>query len=93
MSDLIFVHAFMIELDQLEYHIQEKLKLVKIYAQGQWRCFLVVSHILAEFDPDRAAYTTLHNYIVLLNGFSKISLNFTVGFLTLLSTHPIHIVV
>ena len=54
-------------------------------------CPLVISHILAEFHPERATYTTLHESL-LLNGLSK-SVTFTVGFVKLLSTHPIHIVV
>ena len=48
-------------------------------------CPLVISHILAEFHPERATYTTLQ--------LSKSAQTFTVGFVKLLSTHPIHIVV
>ena len=55
-------------------------------------CPLVISHILAEFHPERATYTTLHKSL-LLNGFSKSAQTFTVGFVKLLSTHSIHIVV
>ena len=56
-------------------------------------CPLVISHILAEFHPERATYTTLHNHLELLNGLSKSAQTFAVGFVNLLSTHPIHIVV
>ena len=56
-------------------------------------CRLVISHILAEFHPDRATYTTLHNHFSFKNGLSKSAQTFTVGFVNLLSTHPIHIVV
>ena len=42
-------------------------------------CPLVMSHILAEFHPERATYTTYTTV--------------TVGFVNLLSTRPIHIVV
>ena len=56
-------------------------------------CPLVISHILAEFHPERATYTTLHNQSLLLNGLSKSAQTFTVGFVKLLSTLPIHIVV
>ena len=50
---------------------------------------LVVSQILAEFRPERATYTFND-----MNWFpSKFAQNLTVGFLKLLSTHPIHIVV
>ena len=42
-------------------------------------CPLVISYILAEFHPERATYTTLHNHYV-LNGLSKSAETFTVGF-------------
>ena len=35
----------------------------------------------------------IHNFALLLNGLSKSAQTFTVGFVKLLSTHPIHIVV
>ena len=35
------VHAFMNELDQKTIDIQDKLKLVKIYVQSQWRVVLL----------------------------------------------------
>ena len=52
---------------------------------GEESCPLVISHILAEFHPERATYTTLHNHFN--------TQTFTVGFVKLLSTHPIHIIV
>ena len=60
------VHAFMNELDQrtIDNDIQENLKIVKIYVYTKsMESFpLVISHILAEFHPKRAKYTTLHNH-------------------------------
>ena len=53
-------------------------------------CSLVISQILAEFRPERATYKTMHHSFSLLSKFAK---NFTVGFLNLLSTYTIHIVV
>ena len=35
------VHAFMNELDQRTIDIQEKIKIVKIYVQSQWRVVLL----------------------------------------------------
>ena len=73
--------------------IQEKLKILKIDVQRQWMsCPLVISHILAELNAERATYSTLHNHFY-LNGLCKSAQTFTVGFVKLLSTHPIHIVV
>ena len=40
----------------------------------------MISHILAEFYPERATYTTLHNHLELLNRLSKFAQTFTVGF-------------
>ena len=38
----MIVHAFMIELDQLDrIDIQENLKIVKFYVQSQWRVVLL----------------------------------------------------
>ena len=47
--------------------IQEKLKIVKIYVQGQGQWSLgelssCESQILAEFSPERATYATLYNH-------------------------------
>ena len=80
------VHAFMNELDQKDYWYPRKKKLwTSMYkVNGE-----LSSHILAEFHPERATYTTLHNHF----GLSKSAQTFTVGFVKLLSTHPIHIVV
>ena len=55
-------------------------------------CPIVISHILAEFHPERATYKTLYSNFS-LNGLSKSAQTFIDGFLKLLSTHPIHIVV
>ena len=49
----------------------------------------MISHVLAEFHPERATYTTLHNHFSYkINGLSKSAQTFTVGFLKLLSTRP-----
>ena len=43
--------------------IQEKLKIVKnLCTKSMERCPVVISHILAEFHPERATYATLHNH-------------------------------
>ena len=71
--------------------IQEKKKKGEICTKSMESCPLVISHILAEFHPEKATYTTLHNH---LNGLSKSAQNFYDGFLKLLSIPtPIHIVV
>ena len=72
--------------------IQENLKIVKIYVQSQWRVVLLWYHIFCRV-PSREG--DIHNfaYSLLLNGLSKSAQTFTVGFVKLLSTHPIHIVV
>ena len=65
--------------------IQEK-KLVKIYIHVCTQSMgspLVISHILAELHPETQ---------LCINGLSKSAQTFTVGFVKLLSTHPIHIV-
>ena len=51
------VHAFMNELDQKETKSCENL-----CKKSMESCPLVISHILAEFHPERATYTTLHNH-------------------------------
>ena len=56
------VHAFMNELDQKDYWYPRK---IEIYVQSQWR--VVISHILAEFHPEMATYTTLHNHFYLMD--------------------------
>ena len=88
------VHAFMNELDQKDYWCPKKIKNCEnLCTKSMESCPVVISHILAEFHPERATYTTLHNHFNLLNGLSKSAQTFTVGFVKLLSTHPIHIVV
>ena len=48
--------------------IQEKLKIVKnLCTKSMESCPLVISHILAEFHPERATYTTLHNHFSLMD--------------------------
>ena len=82
------------ELDQKDYWYPGKIKTCKnLCTKSMESCPLVISHILAKFHPERATYTTLHNHFNLLNGLSKSAQTFTVGFVKLLSTHPIHIVV
>ena len=59
------VHALMNELDQKDYRYKKKKKKkkLKIYVQSQWRVVLLWYHIImAEFHPERATYTTLHNH-------------------------------
>ena len=88
------VHAFMNELDQMDYWYPRKIKNCEnLCTKSMESCPLVISHILAEFHPERATSTTLHNHLELLNGLSNSAQTFTVGFVKLLSTHPIHIVV
>ena len=87
------VHAFMNELDQKDYWYPRRRKNCEnLCTKSMESCPLVISHILAEFHPERATYTTLH-ISLLLNGLSKSAQTFTVGFVNLLSTHPIHIIV
>ena len=57
------VHAFMIELDQKGLLISKKKNLCEnLCTKSMESCPLVISHILAEFYPERATYTTLHNH-------------------------------
>ena len=63
-----------------------------MYTKSMESCPLVISPILAEFHPERATYTTFFKSL-LLNGLSKSAQTFTVGFVKLPATHPIHIVV
>ena len=72
--------------------IQEKLKIVKIYEQSQWRVVLLWYHIFWQSSTQRGRHTQLC-IITSLNGLSKSAQTFTVGFVKLPSTHPIHIVV
>ena len=57
------VHAFMNELDQKDYWYPWTIKNCEnICTKAMESCPLVISHILAEFHPQRATYTTLHNH-------------------------------
>ena len=60
------VHAFMNELDQKDYWYprrRKKIKIVKnLCTKSMESCPFVISHILAEFHPERATYTTLPNH-------------------------------
>ena len=51
------VRAFMNELDQKDYWYQEKLKIVKIYVQSQWRDVLLWYHILWQSSIQRGRHT------------------------------------
>ena len=58
------VHEFMNELDQKDYWYPRKIKQCEnLCTKSMESCPLVISHILAEFYPERATYTTLHNHI------------------------------
>ena len=58
----MIVHAFMIELGQLDYRYPRKLKNCEILCtKSMESCYLVISHILAEFCLERATYNTLNN--------------------------------
>ena len=61
-SEMI-VHVFMIELDQKDYWYPRKFEIVKnLCAKSMESCPRVISHILAEFNPERATYATLYNH-------------------------------
>ena len=91
----MIVHAFMIELDQLTIdmyiYIKKTLTNVKFYVQSQWRVVLWY-HRFWQTSIYRGRHTQFC-IVSSLNRSSKFAQNFTVGFLHLLSTHPIHIVV
>ena len=72
--------------------IQEKLKMLKIYVQSQWRVVLLWYHIFWQSSIQRGRHTQLC-IITSLNWIIQICSNFYVGLVKLLSTHPIHIVV
>ena len=40
----------------------KKIKNENLCTKSMESCPLVISHILAEFHPERVTYTTLHNY-------------------------------
>ena len=59
----INVHAFMNELGQNDYWYPRTIKNCEnLCTKSMESCHLVISHILAEFHPERATYTTLHNH-------------------------------
>ena len=62
--------------------IQEKLKLVQIYVQSQWRVVLLWYHIFWQSFISRGRHTQLC-IITSLNGLSKSAQTFTVGFVKL----------
>ena len=72
--------------------IQEKLKIVKTHTvQSQWqRVVLLWYHIFWQSSIQRGRHTQLC-IITSLNWIIQICSTFTVGFVKLLSTHPIHI--
>ena len=48
--------------------IQEKMKNCEnLCTKSMESCPLVISHILAEFHPEMATYTTLHNHFSLMD--------------------------
>ena len=64
------VHAFMNELDQKDYWYPRKMKNCEnLCTKSMESCPLVISqwHILAEFHPQMATYTTLHNHFSLMD--------------------------
>ena len=59
----INVHVFMNELDQKDYWYPRKIiNCENLCTKSMESCPLVISHILAEFHPERATYTTVHNH-------------------------------
>ena len=61
------VHAFINELDQKDLikrtiDIPPQKNCENLCTKSMESCPLVISHILAEFHPERATYTTLHNH-------------------------------
>ena len=72
--------------------IQEKLKLWKSMCKVNGELHVLLwYHRFWQSSVQRGQHTKV--CIILLNGLSKCAQHFTVGFLKLLSTHPIHIVV
>ena len=63
------VHAFINELDQKkDYWYPRKMKnFENLCTKSMESCPLVMSHILAEFHPEMATYTTLHNHFSLMD--------------------------
>ena len=57
------VHAFMNEPDQKDYWYSRKFEICEnLCTKSMESCPLVISHVLVEFHPERATYTTLHNH-------------------------------
>ena len=90
------VHTFMNELEQKDYwYPRKKEKEKKSYVQNYKvsgelsSCDITFSGRVVSREGD------IHNFAqsLLLNGLSKSAQTFTVGFVKLLSTHPIRIVV
>ena len=72
--------------------IQENFKIVKnLCTKSMESCPLVISHYSGRV-PSREGDIRNFAYSLLLNGLSKSVQTFTVGFVKLLSIHPIHIV-
>ena len=86
------VHAFMNELDQKDYWLPKKIlkKIVKIYVQSQWRVVVLWYHIFCSIQRGRQTQLCI---ITSLEWIIQICSNLTVGFVILLSSYPIHIVV
>ena len=96
------VHAFMNELDQKDYWYPRTIYKL-------WKCTCNVYKVNGELSSCDITYSgrfssregdnrdMIHNFaynhLELLNGLSISAQTFTVGFVKLLSTHPIHIVV
>ena len=71
---------------------KKKEKIVKFYVQSLWRVVLLWYHRFWQSSVWRGRHTKLC-IISSLKRIIQICFNFTVGFLKLRSTHPIHIVV
>ena len=89
----MIVHAFAIELDQPDYWYPRKIKnwkKSKYEVNGElFSCDITYSGRV----PSREGGIQNFAWLFLLDGLSKFAQSFTVGFVKLLSTHPIHIAV
>ena len=82
----MIVHAFMIELDHLDYWYPRKIKnFVNICTKSMENCSLVESQILVEFHPARATKLCI---ISSLKWIIQICSKFTVGFLKIAFYSP-----
>ena len=64
----MIVHAFMIELDQLDYWYPKKLKDCEILCtKSMESCSIVISQILAEFCVERTTYKVVHVMLQVLH--------------------------